>query len=81
MIAYPAKARTGSDGRLTLTVPTSIPNTDVDVLVVVDLQPSASPDLADEWPPGFLDKYFGALAGQGFERHSQGELQERLPLE
>lgn len=83
MITFPAKARTSSDGNLSLSIPTGLPDTDVEVLVVVDaagrVRPEPTP--SDEWPAGFFETYAGALANLGFERPDQGAHQDREPLQ
>jgi hypothetical protein len=83
MHTFPAKARTATDGTLTLAIPTGLPDADVDVLVVFDviLQPAAKlVDPARAWPEGYFEEYFGALRGEGLVRHPQGVIEERESL-
>jgi hypothetical protein len=82
VLTIPAKARTAEDGTLSLEVPTGIPDTEVDVLIIVEaVRPcdnSSSP--AAEWPKGFFE-LFESLREVNLERPPQGELQNRQPLE
>ena len=75
MFTFPAKARTATDGTLILAVPTGLPDADLEVLVV--FEPSDPSRALAQWPSGFFEKYFGALAGEGFERPPQGEPEVR----
>ncbi len=77
MITFPAKGRTSSDGSLSLSIPIGLPDTDVEVLVVVVPR---EPTSSVEWPAGFFETYAGALADLCFERPGQGEHQDREPL-
>jgi hypothetical protein len=79
MHTFPAKARTATDGTLSLAIPTGFPDADVDVLVVVDVAPRIAPEggakparLGHSWPAGYFEKYFGALRGGDVIRHPQG---------
>ena len=66
--------RSGKDGMLSLHIPAGRPETDFDVVVV--LQPrNGTPEAHDNgWPPGFLDRTFGSIQDETFERPPQGEL-------
>ena len=33
------------------------------------------------WPEGFFETFFGAIQDDSFKRHSQGEYEEREPIE
>ena len=82
MLTIPAKTRTAGDGTLSLKVSTGIPNAEVDVLIVIETVRSGdnlSTPIA-EWPQGYFE-LFGSLREVNLERPSQGELQDRLPLE
>jgi len=83
MYTFPAKARTATDGTLSLAIPTGLPDADVEVLVVFDVVPPAAKriDLALGWPPGYFDEYFGALRNEGLVRHPQGQIEERKSLD
>ena len=50
-------------------VPTGLPQTDVDVLVIV--QPSPQP--AQEWPSGFFEETYGAFKDDPLQRPGEGE--------
>jgi len=81
MITFPAKARTDADGTLSLTIPTGLPDAEVEVVVVVEAAGRERTVLADEWPEGYFAETFGSLRDAGLERPPQGQLQDRLPLE
>ncbi len=82
MNTFPARTRTSSDGSLHLSIPTGLPDTEVEVLVIIDAaaRVSPAPPPCDEWPQGFFERYAGALAGIGFERPEQGAHEDREPL-
>ena len=75
MVTIPLKARVNSDGTLDIQVRTGLPESEVDVLVVI--QPAA---LADRWPEGFLDETFGAFADAPLSRPEQPVMEVREPL-
>jgi len=43
MFTFPAKARTTTDGTLSLAIPTGLPDTEVEVLVVIDVAQRLAP--------------------------------------
>jgi hypothetical protein len=72
MHTFPARARTATDGTLSLAIPTGLPDADVDVLVVLDVVPESGANPAGTprgWPAGYFEKYFGALRDEGVIRH------------
>jgi hypothetical protein len=73
------RAHTTKDGRLNLSVDVGVP--DADVAVVVTVTPVAAGSGVDEngWPEGFFDRVAGSMPE--LRRGSQGEFEERLPLE
>ena len=73
------RAHTTKDGRLNLSVDVDI--ADVDVAVVVTVTPVAAGSPVDEngWPEGFFDHVAGSMPG--LRRASQGDFEERLPIE
>jgi hypothetical protein len=73
MVAIPLRARLKPDGTLDLRVPTGLPESDVDVLVVV--QPAA--ERVAHWPEGFIDETYGAFADAPLERPPQYGLEAR----
>jgi hypothetical protein len=85
MMTFPTKARTDKDGRLSISIPTGMRDSEVDVLVVVD---PAVPESAigqklpaNDWPESYFAETFGSLHDAGLERPPQGELPERLPID
>jgi hypothetical protein len=80
MHTFPARARTATDGTLSLAIRTGLPDADVDILVVLDVVPESVANPAGNvggWPAGYFEKYFGALRDEGVIRHPQGTLEER----
>ena len=73
------RAHTTKDGRLNLSVDVDV--ADADVAVVVTVTPVAAGSPVDEngWPEGFFDRLAGSMPE--LRRGSQGECEERLPLE
>lgn len=83
MHTFPAKARTATDGTLSLAIPTGMPDADVDVLVVFDVVSEPAARLkgsAHGWPDGYFEEYFGALRDEGLVRWPQGAAEEREAL-
>ncbi len=78
MISIQTKARVAADGTLTVQVPTDLPETDVDVMLVV--QPVAGSPEALGWPPGFFEETAGSWQGKPLERAPQGDLEVREAL-
>jgi hypothetical protein len=68
--------RTGADGMLTLRVPIGRPDTEVDVVVVVQTKGPAG----GGWPPGYFD-LFGSITDDTFVRPPQGELPPPVTIE
>jgi hypothetical protein len=78
------KEMTGKDGVLHLHVPVGRPNTECEVIVVVQpKEPSTQPKTPEElgWPPGFFDKVAGSITDETFIRHPQGELPPRVEFD
>lgn len=73
------RAHTTKDGRLNLSVDVDVP--DVDVAVVVTVTPVTKIAPLDEngWPLGFFERVAGSMPE--LRRGTQGEFEERLPLE
>jgi hypothetical protein len=80
MTTFPQKARTDKDGTLSLAIATGFPDSEVEVVVVVERAGQGSVAPGDEWPKGYFAETFGSLRGAGFERPPQGESSERLVL-
>ena len=72
------RARTTKDGRLNLSVDVDVVDADVDVVVTVTPMTTGAVD-ENGWPIGFLDHAAGSMPD--LRRGSQGEFEERLPLE
>ena len=78
------KSHVGADGILKLEVPTSMRDSDLDVVLVI--QPSNRvTDVTDVpskrvWPPDFFDKTAGAWQGEPLVREPQGEYDIRDSL-
>ena len=77
MTSISVKTRVKPDGTLQVAVPTGLPESDVDVLLVI--QPlgdgGANACSPRAWPAGFFDATFGSLADDPLVRPP------RLPLE
>ena len=73
MVSFSVKARVKPDGSLEVAIPTGLPETDVDVLVVV--RPLGAGDdkapVVGSWPEGFFERTFGCLAGDTLVRGPQ----------
>lgn len=72
------RARTTKDGRLNLSVDVDVVDADVDVVVTVTPMTTGAVD-ENGWPIGFFDRVAGSMPD--LRRGSQGEFEERLPLE
>ncbi len=71
------RERTGSDGALSLRIPLGQPDTEFDVVVVV--QPK-SPAKAPQLPPGYYD-LLGSIDDETFMVHPQPPLPPPLKIE
>ena len=76
--------KTGKDGTLRMRIPLGKPETEYEVVVVV--QPtdvSVTATWPDErgWPPGYFDRTFGSITDETFERPPQGELPRPLDFD
>ena len=76
MVTIPMKTRLNPDGTLDLHVATDLPESEVDVLVVV--QPVG--EAATLWPAGFFTETYGAFANSPLERLPQAQFEYREPL-
>jgi hypothetical protein len=70
------RERTDTAGTLTLRVPVGRPDTEVDVVVVVQPKGPAG----GGWPPGYFD-LFGSVNDDTFVRPPQGELPPPVMVE
>ena len=88
MISITIEGHVGSDGLLTVQVPTPLRETDVEVTLVLHPVPMQSPPLSATgltpeelgWPPGFFEETFGVWKGEPLERGPQGEYETRERL-
>lgn len=74
----------GADGVLKLHIPLGLPDTELEVVVVLQpLAPASQRPAAEElgWPPGFFEETAGALQGDPLVREPQGEYEVREELE
>ena len=69
--------KVGSDGVLHLDIPVGAPNSEFEVLVV--LQPTAPATRPEElgWPPGYFERTAGSIPDPTFRRHDQGDFEKR----
>ena len=76
MVTIPVKTRLEADGILNLRLPTGLPGTDVEVVVVVQpVEASAS-----GWPERFFQETYGAFADHPIERGSEVAFDDREVL-
>jgi hypothetical protein len=75
MVTIPLKTRLRPDGTLDVHVPTGLPESDVDVLVVVQPSPAR-----DRWPAGFIEETYGTFADAPLTPPSQPASEIRDPL-
>lgn len=71
--------KTGKDGDLSLRIPLGRPETEYEVLVVVQPKAPAAPDNKG-WPPGYFD-LAGSIDDDTFRRPPQGEWPKPVELE
>ncbi len=72
------RGHTAGDGTLHLDLDVGV--ADVDVTIIIRIAPALSAKVdANGWPIGFFDQVAGSMPE--LERGSQGEFEERLPLE
>lgn len=69
------KARTGDDGRLSVTVPTPLPCEEVEVTLTYRPLPDLGETDANGWPIGWFERTAGSIPD--LERPPQGEYEVR----
>jgi len=78
------RSRTGKDGILKLEMPIGMPNTDFEVILVVNPLKKGHKAKATshkgDWPEGFFEKTFGSMPNFPM-REPQGEYEVRNELE
>jgi hypothetical protein len=72
-------SRVGADGLLKLQVPVKLRNIELEVVLVV--QPVASAGQEPGWPSGFFEQTYGSFHDQPLVRESQGEYEVRDELD
>ena len=76
------RSHANSDGIIELNVPTGMPDTDLEVTVVLEpASPQLVPNLldAERWKE-FISETAGSISDPSFVRHSQGEYEKRSEL-
>ena len=77
MVSILIRSRTNPDGTLDLLVTTGIPESEVEVVLVVH---TAQPESGRSWPEGFLEQVVGSIDDPTFTRPSQGQYEGRQAL-
>ncbi len=73
MVTIPVKTRLEANGTLNLRVPTGLPESEVEVVIIV--QPVS--DSSATWPDGFFEQTYGDFTEHPLERASRGEFEAR----
>jgi hypothetical protein len=79
-----AMETTGKDGTLLLRIPLGKPETEYEVLVIVQATHGAGTATTPEergWPSGYFEKTFGSITDQTFERPQQPPLPPPVDLD
>ena len=71
---------TSPDGTLDISVPTGLPESDVEVLLVVQPVTDQPRPRGNGWPEGFFERTAGNWRGRPLVRGDQGEFEARQPL-
>ncbi len=77
MVSILTQGHVDRDGTLRLEVDTDLPETDVNVRILVEPATEPKRKSDDEWPNGFLDETYGSLAEDPLERLEQGDFEVR----
>jgi hypothetical protein len=78
MTTIPTRGRVQPDGTLVVSVATGMPESEVEVLLVVNQLPSGTPaDQSRAWPPAFFEQTYGACASEPLYRAPQGDFEIR----
>ena len=82
MVSFSLKTRVKPDGSLQVAIPTGLPETDVDVLLVVQPLPAGREGGAagNSWPEGFFEETFGCLSEDPLVRGAQLQYETREKL-
>jgi hypothetical protein len=65
---------------LSLRIPLGKPETEYEVLIVVQAKAAATPEERG-WPPGYFENTYGSIDDETFFRHPQGELPRPVELD
>jgi hypothetical protein len=76
MVTIPLKARLQADGTLNIRVPTGMPESEVEVVLLIE--PVATP--LDKWPDDFFESTFAAFSQEALDRPEQEPLETREAL-
>lgn len=66
------RSKIGSDGFLSVKIPTNVREKVVDVLVVYDIREHMNDFQSSDWPESYFENTFGSLAADPIERPPQG---------
>jgi len=80
MTTIQVNGHTKPDGTLEISVSTGLPESDVEVLLVVQPIDERSRSTNSGWPPGFFERTAGRWHGTKLRRGKQGECEEREKL-
>jgi hypothetical protein len=75
--------KTGKDGNLRLDIPLGTPESEFEVLVVVQpTTPATHVGTRDKlgWPPGYFEDTYASIMDETFSRPPQGELPKPVEL-
>ena len=81
METYRSLGKVGDDGILHLDIPVGVPNSEFEVVVVLQPRAGATQPEAPEdpgWPPGYFEQTAGSIQDPTFRCHDQGEFEKRL---
>jgi|CZKE01.1.fsa_nt_gi hypothetical protein len=76
MVTIPMKTRVNPDGTLDIHLATDLPESEVEVVVLV----RSIAEAATLWPAGFFTETYGVFADSPLVRPSQAEFECREPL-
>jgi hypothetical protein len=83
MISIQIKGHVGDDGLLTLKIPTSYRDAELEATLIINPIGNADETVESNpngWPAGFIEATAGSITDETFRRWPQGEYEERNPL-
>jgi hypothetical protein len=80
MTSFSVKTRVKPDGTLQVAVATGLPESDVDVFLVIRPMNTGTGTAANSWPHGFFEKTYGSLAEDALVRPPQLQQETREKL-